>query len=118
PRMVVCRTHRLMHQKKRVLFVNDYGLYWPSGMVRAWQYKPLFDQSETWSAEFSSRHSEKVTRLLNHKHRPIVQFLVDTFRYRLAPYFKHLERKREDEIVKRAADFDVVCLVKSSGTQL
>ncbi len=102
---------------KRVLIVNDCGLFWPSGMVRAMQYKPNFETSLEWQAEFTSRHSELITRL-NYEQRLWARILLKPFRSLIAKYNYEWEKKQEDKIVQMANNYDLVYIVKSMGFSL
>jgi glycosyltransferase involved in cell wall biosynthesis len=102
---------------KRALIVNDCGLFFPSGMVRALQFQPLFGCSESWQAAFTSRHSESLTRFA-YDRRLWAKAIRKGFRYPLKAYTSWWEQKREDEIVTRAAGYDLVAMIKSPGTPL
>jgi glycosyltransferase involved in cell wall biosynthesis len=100
---------------KRVLIVNHCGLLLPSGTVRAMQYKELFDRSPAWSAKYTSRKSELLVRILHNPERVRWQIFSAMFHRVLDPYSRRWHARREDEIVERAADFDIVYVVKSPG---
>lgn len=104
-----------IHTRKRVLVVNHRGLDTASGMVRAMQYKPMFENSASWTAEYTSRRSEFLRRTFHDPDRFRWEISSRIFRSAFARYSKHWHQKREDEIVERAADFDIVYVVKSPG---
>lgn len=108
------------HQRKHVLIVTDADAYSPSGIVRALQYQPLFERSLSWRAEYTSRHSETLTRLLwPQSHRSIAQrAVVRALNAPLRVYRAHWERRREDEIVRRAAGCNIVHVIKVRETRL
>ena len=83
-------------------------------MVRAFQYKPLFDASRDWKAEFTQRRVEFSARL-SHDPRKAVRLATLPMRLALNPYW---DKRREDEIVRRASGFDVVSFIKSPGLKL
>ncbi len=116
----VDRVHKGAPAKKRALVVTDCGLYWPSGMVRALQFEPLFRESTVWTAEYTTRHSEPLTHLLAPLAVPgrLRRTVVGAFRRPLTAYSTRWDSRREDEIVERAADFDVVHMVKTRGAGL
>ena len=98
--------------KRRALIVLDRGLSIPSAMVRAVQYRPLFEQSPRWQAEFASRQSEQLTKFVNRAHRPHIPLMVPLVYNPLHAYMTRWERKQEDEIVRKATHCDLVCLIK------
>jgi len=87
-------------------------------MVRAMQYRPLFERSQSWRAEYTSLHSELLARILQDSHRLRWRILTDSFRVPLEAYSAHWDKRQEDAIVERAAEFDVVCIVKSPSLPL
>jgi len=108
---------RVALRPKRALIVTDRGLLMPSGMVRALQYKPLFDRCVEWHAEFTSRRSEWLFRLRydNALRSRIPRRILGRLGYR---YIDYWEQHRENEIVKRARSADIVSIVKSPGDRL
>jgi glycosyltransferase involved in cell wall biosynthesis len=84
----------------------------PSAMVRAMQYRHLFERSEAWRAEFVSRKSERLTRLLNRTDKPRIPLVKPLVHGPLAALNDRWERKHEDEIVQQAKQVDLVYVVK------
>lgn len=99
---------------KRALIILNCGLQIPSAMVRAMQYRPLFEQSNHWNAEFVSRRSEKLAQWLYRTNKPRIPLMVPLIHRPLSAYVARWEQKFEDELVRRAASFDLVYLVKIS----
>ena len=102
---------------KSALIVNNSGLYWPSGMVRAMQYEPFFRSSPEWEATFSTRHSEFLTRLTLDRRLP-VRIARRMFRRHLARYTTLWEEQQEDKLVAEAENHDIVSIIKSHGIRL
>lgn len=102
---------------KRALIVNEAGLYWPSGMVRALQYEPFFRNNPDWETKFTTRHSEFLTRLTLDRRLP-VRLARRPFRRPLAKYTMWWDRRQEEQILALAANCDIVSLVKTRGLQL
>jgi glycosyltransferase involved in cell wall biosynthesis len=97
----------------RALIVNHCGMLWPSAMVRALQFKPLFANSSSWRAEYTSRRSEFLERGFHDQLRFQWRLFFKAFNRPLRTYSKYWHRRREDEIVAQASDFDIVYLIKS-----
>lgn len=106
------------HKRKRALIVLNCGLSVPSATVRALQYQPHFDRSPEWSAEFVSRKSERWTYWANRTHQPGVPGVVPLVHRPLARGAAAWERRQEDAIVRQAAQFDLVYLVKMPHLRL
>ena len=106
-------------EPKRALIVLDCGVRWPTGMVRAMQFEPLFALSEAWHAEYISRHPEHVVKLLYHSGRGLGwRILIRAARPFLMAYYDYWSKRQDERIVERAAAFDVVCIVKSPSLPL
>src|SRR5436853_1528348 len=103
---------------KRALIVNACGLRWPSAVVRAWQYHPLFNRCSTWCAEYTSLRSEFWEGLLCDEHRQRWQYHIDAFRRPLTALALYRNKQKEDQVVERAADADIVSVVKVGSLQL
>jgi len=99
---------------KRALIILNCGLQIPSAMVRAMQYQPLFEQSTAWNAEFVSRLSQKLLRWLARTNKPRIPLLVPLVHRPFSAYVARWEQRHEEELVRRAADYDLVYLVKIS----
>ena len=105
--------------KKRALIVLDCGLRWPTGMVRAMQFEPMFQRSDTWHAEFVSRHPEHIVRLLYHSGNSLGwRIFIRVVRPILTAYYDYWSNKQDKHIVKLASSVDVVCIVKSPSLPL
>lgn len=102
---------------RRVLIVNECGAFWPSGYVRALQYKSLFDACPEWDAEFTTRRSEPLARL-GADRRIAVRAALKPFRKQLSGYVSDWEKRQEDRIVRSALAFDIVIINKSPGIEL
>lgn len=99
-----------MAARQALIVVN--GLNEPSGIVRAQQYSPFFERSSEWKATFIARRSQKWVERSNRTNRPTAPLIVPLVHRPVAAYTKRWEQKREDEIVRLAADADLVYLVK------
>lgn len=104
--------------RKRVLIVLDCGLSVPSAMVRALQFRPLFERSSAWEARFESRKSEKLQRFLNRTRRPSLPLVMRLVHRPTVAMVDFLDERREDRIVKVAKNFDLVYLIKMSHLRL
>jgi glycosyltransferase involved in cell wall biosynthesis len=104
--------------RRRVLIVTDAGLFWPSGMIRVMQFKPLFDSSLTWRAEYASRHPESLYRLFSRRYGGLRRVFLNIAR----PMLERIERRwteyNEDRIVRDATSFDLICIVKTPALGL
>jgi len=98
--------------KRRAVIVLDRGLSTPSAMVRAVQYRPYFEKSQSWQAEFSSRLSDELRKVVNRARRPRIPLMMPLIYRPLEAYARRWERRREDEIVKMAKEADLVYLIK------
>lgn len=105
-------------KRKRALVVLNCGLSVPSATVRALQYQPHFDASADWAAEFVSRKSERWTYWVHRTQQPGVPGVVPLVHRPLARGAAAWERRQEDEIVRQAAAFDLVYLVKMPHLRL
>ena len=107
-------------KRKSALIINDTGRRSASAIVRALQYQTLFERCASWRAEYTSRHSEALARILwPRSHRSIpLRVLVRALRLPLRAYQPLWERRREEEILERAADFDIVSVIKLRETKL
>ena len=105
-------------KQKHVLIVTDCGLRWPTGMVRALQFQPLFECSDSWRAEYTSRHPEHIVKILYGQHRVGWRILIRVFRPLLNAYYEWWSRNQDEQIVKRAPQFDLICIVKSPSLPL
>ncbi len=103
--------------RKRALIVNHCGSLAPTGLVRALQYRPFFERSDRWSAEFTSRQSESFARFLRDQ-RVSRKLVIRTLGPVLMSYIERCERRREDEIIERAQNADLVSVIKSPGERL
>src|SRR6516162_8691023 len=103
------------HKAKSTLIVNEAGLYWPSGMVRAMQYNPFFKNSLKWQATFTTRHSEFLTRLALDRDGLTSRLVRKLCRRVLPVYVTWWNRKQEDEIVASACKYHIIHIVKSPG---
>ena len=99
-----------MAARQALIVVN--GLNEPSGIVRAQQHAPFFERSNEWKATFIARRSQKWVERSNRTNRPTAPLIVPLVHRPVAAYTKRWEQKREDEIVRLAADADLVYLVK------
>jgi glycosyltransferase involved in cell wall biosynthesis len=99
-----------MPPRRALIVVN--GLHEPSAIVRAEQYAPFFERSSEWKASFIARRSQKWVERSNRTNRPTAPLIVPLVHRPVAAYTRHWEQKREDEIVRVAADVDLVYLVK------
>ena len=97
-----------MHEARKALIVLDCGLSLPSAMVRALQYRPYFERSAEWRAEFVSRRSLQLTPLVSRVDKPWIPLVIPLVHRPLVAYTKRWEQKHEDEIVKQAAEFDLI----------
>lgn len=107
-----------MGDPRRALIILNCGLQVPSSMVRAAQYRPLFEQSNAWNAEFVSRRSEKLVRSLIRTNKPQIPLMLPLVHRPLSAYVARWEQQHEAELVRRAAEFDLVYLVKISHLPL
>src|ERR1017187_4780144 len=108
----------VLPRRRRILIVTAAGLRWPSGMVRAMQFRPLFETCDSWSADYTSQHPEFLVRILDGQNRPLRRILVRAARPLVRACEAYWTRRNEDEIVKRAAHFDIVCIVRSCALNL
>jgi glycosyltransferase involved in cell wall biosynthesis len=99
-------------EPRRALIVLNCGLQIPSAMVRAMQFRPFFERSQAWRAEFVSRRSERLVRLLNRTDRPRIPLMKPLVHGPLRALSDSWERKHEDAIVQQAKQFDLVYIVK------
>lgn len=95
----------------RVLIVTETGSAWPSGFVRALIYKKLF-QEIGWEAEYRTRRSERLTRLIDTSNPAASKLL----RYGLGRFVVSINRAladfRDSAIASSASRFDAVYLQK------
>jgi glycosyltransferase involved in cell wall biosynthesis len=103
---------KMPENKRRALIVLDRGLAVPSAMVRAVQYRPYFEKSPHWKADFVSRRSEEIDRLVSRTCRPNIPLMMPLIHQPMVAYREAWERRQEDEIVSKAMDYDLVYLVK------
>ncbi|MEW6323940.1 MAG: glycosyltransferase [Nitrospirota bacterium] len=95
-----------------MLIVLDCGIESPSAMVRGVQYDELFKRHAEWHADYVSRRSLFMSRLLRPGHRPSVDFAVLTLRRSLERLNERMIRSGEDRIVEQAAAYDIVYELK------
>src|ERR1035438_875683 len=103
---------------KHVLIVTDCGLRWPTGMVRALQFQPLFESSDSWRAEYTSRHPYRGVKILYGQHRLLSKNVIRVFRPLLNAYYEWWSKRQDEQIVKRARKFDLICLIKTPSLPL
>src|SRR4051794_7195462 len=103
-------------EKLKVLIVLDCGTALPSATVRCLQYRELFAR-DGHEMTVVSRRSPFMDRLLRAR-RPILAVLVNVLRRPLVRLSDRLTAIREDRIVRRARDVDVVYLLKIPSLRL
>lgn len=107
-----------MGNPRRALIILNCGLQIPSAMVRAIQYRPLFERSTAWKAEFFSRRSEKLVQWLGRTNKPRIPLMLPLVHRPFSAYVARWEQRHEAELVRRAVEFDLVYLVKISHLPL
>ena len=99
------------HRRKRVLVVLEWESL-PSSRVRALQYRPHFDASDSWRAAYRLRRSEPLERLLARSRRPHIPLVMPLLHAPAAALVARWQAGREDAIATLAAECDLVYLVK------
>jgi glycosyltransferase involved in cell wall biosynthesis len=98
----------------KVLIIPEYPAFQPQAMVRAFQYRPFFAQDPDLRAEFITHRNYPVERVLDYIARrswglasPLTNALT-----------RLVTRQRERTLVRRAAEFDLVYVIKVRSLSL
>jgi glycosyltransferase involved in cell wall biosynthesis len=97
---------------RRALVILNGERYSPSAMVRAYQFKGLFETSSRWRGEFVSRQLPDLRNLVLRTSRPRIPLMMPLVNRPARAYLDFREQRNEDEIVEQARDYDLVYLVK------
>lgn len=101
---------------RRALIVYNDGTV--SSVVRAVQFQPLFQQSTQWQADYVARNSVVLHKWLQRLNRPALPLVMALLHRPLGAFAARWHRKRQDEIVRRAKDYDLVYVVKDGSLEL